>query len=98
MIQSLNPAARRMVGQSVSSRLRSAAGALAIAAFVLASGACGTRDSTIGHEAPTAESSRVTQVRQPPLNPLDESTSAGFRRAFDEPGDRTRFIVALSPT
>ncbi len=34
----------------------------------------------------------------PVLHPLDEGHAADLRRAFDEAGDRARYVVALSPT
>ena len=64
---------------------------------VLTSAACANREQTTSAKPPHGTPATVP-VRQPPLRPLDQTTAAEFRRAFDEPGDRTRFIVALSPT
>jgi len=57
-----------------------------VVAIALLSAAC-----TV--QAPTAPASSLS-----PLHQLDEASSAEFRRAFDDAKDRTRFIVALSPT
>jgi hypothetical protein len=71
---------------------------IAIAAFVLMITAC-------AGQAPTAPADRLKPTRETasagalaPLYPLNESSSADFRSAFDEGKDHTRFIVALSPT
>jgi hypothetical protein len=65
---------------------------------VLAIAACANREQAASAKLPRGTPVKVVPVRQPPLKPLDETTASEFRRAFDEPGDRTRFIVALSPT
>src|SRR5262245_6305638 len=72
----------------------SAAAALLIAGIA----ACQRADSSAARANGQGKSASVTQVRQPPLKALDETTATEFRRAFDENRDRTRFIVALSPT
>jgi hypothetical protein len=71
---------------------------LAIAALVLINAACsGQAPTTSGDSAkPTQEKASAGSLG--PLHPLDEASSAKLRSAFDEAKDRTRFIVALSPT
>ncbi|MCI0407821.1 MAG: hypothetical protein L0191_04520 [Acidobacteria bacterium] len=61
---------------------------IALAALVLANAAC-------AGQAPTAPAGSPSLS---PLHSLDKAGSAEFRRAFDDGKDRTRFIVALSPT
>ena len=62
---------------------------IALAALVLADAAC-------AGQAPTAPAGSPNSLS--PLHSLDKASSAEFRRAFDDGKDRTRFIVALSPT
>ena len=54
------------------------------------------RDDVLG--APTGGTAGQSTAALSPLRPLDEGSSADFAKAFDDAKDRTRIIVALSPT
>jgi hypothetical protein len=64
---------------------------LALVALAILHAGCGGQSLEPASQKASADSLST-------LHPLDKATSAEFRRAFDEGKNRTRFIVALSPT